>query len=66
MMFDCEDKPLVCDVITIGKNGVHNPWRVCSRCGGEIEDAPDKCPHCNAKVYGFVDKYIRCEKIVLD
>lgn len=61
-----EELPLVCEIATIGEKGVHYPWRVCSRCYGNVETIPEKCPHCGAEVWGFVDMYIRHKHIVLD
>lgn len=58
-MIQTSQKSLACTIDTIGKKGVHYPWRVCSYCGGNIEDVPDECPYCGAKVLGYRDKYIR-------
>ena len=59
-------KDICCGIITIGERAKHYPWRICTNCGGNVETIPERCPHCNAKVMGFADRYIRRKKIVLD
>lgn len=53
------EKPLVCAIDVIGEKGVHSPWRVCSRCGNEVDGIPSKCPHCGANVLAYRDIYVR-------
>lgn len=59
-------KDIFCNIITIGENKKHYPWRICSYCGGNIEDMPERCPYCNAIVIGLEDRYVRRKRIVLD
>lgn len=56
----------VCGIITIGEKDVHYPWRICTNCRGNVENVPDNCPHCGARVVTFEDRYIRRKTIVLD
>ena len=65
-MSESGNSNLLCNIITVGEKGVHNPWRICSNCGSNIETVSSHCSRCDAKIAGFIDKYIRKKTIVLD
>ena len=46
-------KDICCNIITIGERAKHYPWRICTNCGGNVVDIPERCPYCNAKVLGL-------------
>lgn len=57
------DTDLTCVIVTIGEYGKQFPWRVCNNCGHNIENAPDYCENCGAKVIGYMDIYQRRKTI---
>lgn len=61
-----QEDPLVCSIVTIGEKGIHDQWRICSHCKKSIEDFPDECPNCGARIWSFKDVYIRHRRINMD